>query len=256
MQKRGEKRGQVTLFIIIAILVIGMVALIYFLIPKAETSSVFNPENPNSFIQNCLEDEVDSVVSTLSSQGGSLEPDFYFTYNNINIEYLCYTNEPVPALCVVQQPLLKQHIESEIENAISDEVETCFTNLQENYRINGYDVQLTSGVIKAELLPKRIVVSLSDYILTETKGETVRYDAFNVILNNNLYELISIVKSIIEWEATVGGADVENYKRLYSDLDVSKNNRDDGTRIYVLTDLNTEDKFQFASRSFVFRPGH
>jgi len=41
----------------------------------------------------------------------------------------------------------------------------------------------------------------------------------------------------------------------YSDLRVDKNLRDDGTKIYIITDRNTGNKFQFASRSLVFPPG-
>jgi len=75
-------------------------------------------------------------------------------------------------------------------------------------------------------------------------------------LNNNLYELIAIANSIIEWEATQGDADVRIYMAYYPNLKVEKNLRDDGTRIYIITDKNTGDKFQFASRSLVYGPEH
>jgi len=254
IKKRGDKRGQITIFIIIAVLVIGLVALFFFIIPKTKTETTFDAKNPQGFIQNCLEDDVQNVVETLSTRGGSIEPEFYFTYNNVNIEYLCYTNENYK-LCMVQQPLLKPHIEAEIKKAIADKVETCFNNLEENYKINGYNVQLEKGKTEVELLPKRVVVNFKDYVLTVAKGETARHDSFNVVLNNNLYELISIAKSIVEWEATVGDADPRTYMTYYSDLRVDKNLRDDGTKIYIITDRNTGNKFQFASRSLVFPPG-
>jgi len=111
------------------------------------------------------------------------------------------------------------------------------------------------GKTTLELLPKRIVANF-DYSLTVSKAQTNRYDDFSVILNNNLYELISIANSIIEWEATLGDVDPRTYMALYPDLRVEKNLRDDGTKIYVLTDKNTGNKFQFASRSLVFPPGH
>ena len=107
-----------------------------------------------------------------------------------------------------------------------------------------------------ELLPKRVVASFN-YVLTVSRAQTDRYDSFSVVLNNNLYELISIANSIIEWEVIEGEANPRTYMALYNDfLIVERNHRDDGTNIYVLTDKNTEDKFQFASRSWVFLPGH
>lgn len=257
-EKRGESKiknkGQVTIFIIIAILIVGVAVLIYFLIPKAEVTTVFDEKNPSAFIQTCLEDKIKDTVETVSLQGGSLVPEHYFTYNNINIEYLCYTNQNYET-CVVQRPLLKQHTESEIENEIREDVVNCFNALKESYEEKSYNVGMESGITNVELLPKRVVASF-DYILSVSKGQTDRYDDFSVVLNNNLYELISIANSVIEWEVIEGEADPRIYMTFYPDLRVERNHRDDGTNIYVLTDKNTENKFQFASRSLVFPPGH
>jgi len=250
-----SKRAQVTIFIIIAILIIGAAVTIYMLVPKAETQAVFDAGNPQGFIQTCLEEEIEKTVDLVSSQGGSVVPEFFFNYQGDSIEYLCYTAENY-ATCVVQQPLLKQHIEKEIKQDISEEVESCFSNLQENYRNNGYNANLQTGRTTVELLPKRIVTNFGDYVLTISKGETARHDSFSVILNNNLYELTSIANSIIEWETRYGNAETTLYMNYYKDLKVEKKTQQDGTTIYILTDRNTGSKFQFASRSVVFPPGY
>ncbi len=245
----SRKKGQVTIFIIIAVLVVAFGVLIYMLAPGIRTGITGETKNPEQFIQTCLEDEIKDAVERLSIRGGSIEPEHYFTYNNIDIEYLCYTNENL-ALCVVQQPLLKQHVESEIKDEINDEVISCFDALRENYEDSGYVVVLQPGFTNVELLPKRIVTSFT-HVLTLTKGETETHDAFRIVLNNNLYELTSIANSIIEWETTYGDADPRLYMTYYPDLKVEKNPRDDGTSIYVLTDRNSGNKFQFTSRSLV-----
>ncbi len=250
-----ERGGQVTIFIIIAIIIIGIAVSIYLLVSRPETGTVFDATNPIGFIQTCLEDEIKSSVETLSLQGGSIEPEHYFLYQDNRIEYLCYTAEDYKT-CSVQRPLLKQHIESEIKEDISEEVATCFSNLQENYRSDGYTVDLQTGKTTVELLPKRIVTRLGDYVLTVSKGETARYDSFSVILNNNLYELTSIASSIIDWETNYGDAETTVYMTYYRDLKVEKKKQQEGTTIYILTDRNNENKFQFASRSVVFPPGY
>ena len=257
-EKRGEfkiqSKGQVTIFIIIAILIVGLAVLFFFVIPRAELTTAFNEKNPQAFIHSCLEDKIKDTVEKISLQGGSIEPEHYFTYNNVRIEYLCYTNENYKT-CIVQRPLLKQHIESEIENEIREDVVNCFNSLRASYEEKNYNVQMEVGRTTLELLPKRVVASF-DYLLTVSKGQTDRYNSFNVVLNNNLYELISISNSIVEWETIFGDVDPRTYMMLYPDLRVEKNLRDDGTKIYVLTDKNTENKFQFASRSLVFPPGY
>lgn len=251
---KKEKRGQITLFIILAILIVGLVLLFLFVIPGIGTSTTFDEKNPQAFIQTCLEDVLEETSETISLQGGSLVPEHYFTYNDINIQYLCYTNENYKT-CVIQKPLLQQNIEIEIKEEIEENVVGCFNALEESFESKNYDVQLETGKTTVELLPKRIAVSF-DYVLTVSKGQTDRYDDFSVVLNNNLYELLGIANSIVKWESTVGDANPRAYMTLYPDLKVNKNVRDDGTKIYVLTDKNTGGEFQFASRSLVFPPGY
>ncbi len=248
------KKGQVTLFIIIAVLIVATGILIYIFYPQISTTLGGSEQTPSSFIQNCMEDEIKDKLGIISLQGGSLNPEHYFTYNDVNIEYLCYTNENYKT-CIVQQPLLKQHIESEIKIGIETKVKDCFNELKSSFGSRGYEVSVREGEARIELLPQR-VISTFNYSVTLTRTQTDRYESFNVVINNNIYELISIAKSIIEWEATYGDADPRVYMAYYPDLKVEKNLRDDGTRIYGLTDRDTKNKFQFASRSVVFPPGH
>ena len=250
-----ERGGQVTIFIIIAIIIIGIVISVYLLIPRAGTETVFDATNPAGFIQTCLADEIENTIETLSFQGGTIVPEHYFLYQGSKIEYLCYTAENYKT-CSVQRPLLKQHIESEIKEDISEEVATCFNNLQENYRSDGYTVNLETGKTTVELLPKRVVTKFGDYVLRVSKGEMAIYDSFSVILNNNLYELTSITNSIIDWETNYGDAETTIYMTYYKDLKVEKKKQQDGTTIYILTDRNNGNKFQFASRSVAFPPGY
>ena len=108
--------------------------------------------------------------------------------------------------------------------------------------------------LNVELLPKRIVVTFNRS-LTLTKEESQKYSSFVVILNNNLYELVSIANSILNWEARYGDSETTTYMDYYHDLKVEKKKQSDGTTIYILTDRNNQNKFQFASRSIAWPPG-
>ncbi|HEA46714.1 MAG TPA: hypothetical protein ENH99_02940 [Candidatus Pacearchaeota archaeon] len=251
----NRKRGQVTIFIIIAIVIVGIAALIFFLSsPGGETGTDLDEDNPQGFIQFCLEEEIDNAIEKVSLQGGSINPEHSILYNDSEIEYLCFTGE-FYRTCVVQQSLLKEHIESEIENEIRDEVVNCFAQMEQVFSNQGFNVELTSGRTRVELLPERVIVGL-DYDLTLTKGDVERFDSFDIVLNNNLYELTSIANSIIEWETSLGDAETTIYMTYYSDLKVEKKKQQDGSTIYILTDRNDGSKFQFASRSGVFPPGY
>jgi hypothetical protein len=255
-EKRGmNSRGQVTIFIILAIIIVAIGVLIYSFYPQIKTSLTTQQQNPPSFIQSCLEEKIRNTVELISEQGGSIAPENYALYNDSNVEFLCYTTEYYRP-CLIQQPMLKPHIESEIINEIKEDAVACFNSMRESYVKQGYSVDLTEGETLVELLPQRISTNFN-YSLTLTKGEnTQKYNSFVVLLDNNLYELTAIANSIIDWESTYGDAEVTTYMTYYHNLKVEKNVLSDGRKVYVLSDRNLGNKFQFAVRSQVWPAGY
>jgi len=252
-----NKRGQVTIFIIVAIVIIAVAVLAYFFYPKL-TSKLIST-SPTSFIQECLENDFEKIVKTISLNGGSYEPKFYAEYYDKDrkknqVEYLCYTNEYYKT-CVVQQPLLQNHIEDEIEKTIKGKVDECFDSLVNSYKKKGYSANLEKNGYEANLLPEKIELSF-DYPLTLTKGASNKYEKFEIIIDNNLYELISIANSILEWESNYGDADISGYMNIYHWLKIERSKETGATKIYTLTDRDSDDKFRFASRSVVFPEGY
>lgn len=248
-----NKSGQLTIFVIIGVIVVAFGVMVYLFFPSVLVNFGIGTQNPARFIQTCMEDEIQSSVNTLSLQGGSLNPENYILYQNQKIEYLCYTEEEYKA-CVVQRPLLTGHIENEIKESIRQTENDCFVALKENFESQGYDVDLNRKETIVELLPERVVVTFNAD-LSLTKDETQRFEQLRVVLNNNLYELASIAGSIIDFETAYGDSETTTYMNYYHDLKVEKKQQSDGSRIYILTDRSTGDKFQFASKSFVFPPG-
>ena len=251
----GDKRGQVTIFIILAIIIVVGAVLAYLFLPGFRISSGLDVENPNAFIESCMEEEIDLTIEKISIQGGSLNPEHYFSYLNTPVEYLCYTNQYY-LTCVVQQPLLVNHLKSELDSALQNTANFCFNELKTSFEKKGYTIQINSGMIDTEFQAKNIVFNFPNYELTVQKGETQKYDSFSVIVNNNLYELANIATSIIDWEARYGDAETTTYMTYYPDLKVEKKKQGDGTTIYILTNRDTNDKFQFASRSIAWPPGY
>ncbi len=255
LPKIGQnKEGQVTIFIIIAIVIVALGILIYMFYPEIKSTIGVETKNPSAYLQDCLEPDIKNSIEELALQGGSINPPHYIMYNGKRIEYLCYTNEYHKA-CVMQQPLLDNHIEEEIKNNIQKKAKECLNSLKESYENRNYQVNLKQGDIKVELIPKRILVKLN-YPMTLSKENTETHDSFDVIVNNNIYELVSIANSILNWEANYGDAETTLYMNAYHDLKVEKLKQTEGSIIYILTDRNNLNKFQFASRSFAWPPGY
>lgn len=250
-----NKRGQVTIFIIIAIVIVAGGILVFSFWPQIKSAFTGSSTNPEAFIQECVEDELADAVELVSLQGGSANPTTgFYTYEGSKIEYLCYQNQAYASSCVVQQPFLKQHIESEIETKISDAVNSCFNSMQESFEKKGYDVSLTSGDLKVELLPGKVVATMNRE-LTLTKGDSERYDEFVIVFNNKLYEFVAIANSIIDWESEYGDCETTVYMGYYHWLVLEKLKQTDGTKIYILKDKSNEDVFKFASRSRILSGG-
>jgi len=247
-----NRRGQVTIFIIIGVIIVAIAVLIYSFYPQIKSALGGEEKNPQSYIQTCLEDEINKVVEKISLSGGDLNPTFFSTFDGIKIKNLCYTSLYC-TLCSVQEPQLNPHIEEEIKNNIEDKADKCFDSLKTSYEKRGFDVNLKKEDIDVKILPKKITTTLN-YTVTITKSDTQRYDNFVIALNNNLYELLAIANNIVELEANYGNSDVTIYMDLYPHLKVEKRLLSDGTKIYIASDRATENKFEFASRSLVYSP--
>jgi hypothetical protein len=246
-----NKRGQITIFIIIGIIIV-VIALFFFLVFPKIKYSIESKKSAQGYMQTCIEDTLKDNVKKISLQGGSLNPTLFSTYDNVNIRNLCYSAEYCK-LGTLQEPQLEPAIEREIKNSIEQEVESCFESMKNSYEKKGYSADLKNGEVNVNILPQQISVDLNASLTLE-KGSAEKYDSFVVVLNNNLYELIAIANNILEREATVGDTDVTLYMDIYPQIQVKKRSMSDGTKIYLIIDRNTQDKFQIASRSLVLSP--
>jgi hypothetical protein len=254
-KKKRSKKAQVTIFVIIGIVIIGLAILVYLFYPKIRSTLGFAEENPSQFLQRCLEDDVLTNLEILSSQGGSLNPEHYYLYQDEKLEYLCYTEEYFLP-CVVQKPLLERSIENEIEIAIQSQFNACLEDMKNNFEGRGYRVNIEEEGLDVELLPEFVGINFGSSI-TLTKGEDVqRYNTARANIRSDLFDLVSIAGSILNWEASYGDAETTAYMDYYRDLKVEKYKQSDGTTVYILTNRDSEDKFQFASRSVAWPPGY
>jgi hypothetical protein len=252
MVVKEGKRGQLTIFIILAILIIALALLIYFFLPKLRGSGGLESDNPYSYIQTCMKDKIENTIETVSLQGGDYiinkDGGFYF-YRGEYVKYLCYTDEDFQP-CTNQQPFLTEHVQSEILNNIKSDSETCFNSLVESYRKKGYEVDLKKGTPEVAIIPDSVSTKFNNE-LTITKGsENQNYKNFEIKLNSNLYNMLEVAKNIVIWEINVGDSLPEAYMNDNPYLKVEKKKKERDIKLYILTDRNTGEVFKFASRSF------
>jgi hypothetical protein len=248
------KRGQVAIYVIIAVVIVVLGILIYFLFPQI--GEIFGAEfTPSVFLKTCIEPTVQEGVVLLSKQGGYSSPKGFVNYRGSRVKYLCYTSEYfVP--CKVQQPLIKAHFEKELEEMIKTKAESCMAELKEEYRTRNYQVSGGDNIVSSvELIPGAINIRV-DAPLTVSKESTQTFRTFNSVFNSEIYDLILISTSIIDYEATYGDSAVDVYHQYYPNLRIEKVKLQDGTTVYTLTNVVSGDSFTFASRSLAWPPGY
>ena len=172
-----SKRGQVAIFVIVALVIVIGGILVYFLFPQV-TDIFTGQTDPNTFLRTCVEDEIYSGIEILSKQGGYANPEGFIRHQGSNVKYLCYTAEYyVP--CKVQQPMIKEHFEKELGEIVKDKAKNCVDDLKSRYEKRGYSVTMTSPVNSlVEITMGRIRVKI-EAPMTITKEITETFKKFN-----------------------------------------------------------------------------
>lgn len=270
MYKKGEKKfifylmrdskGQVTIFIIVAVVMVAIVALFFLLrgnvIPaiggKAE-------ENPGNFLEVCMEDSVHEALELISSQGGyvsnPLNKTFQFEGEKdfTDISYLCY-NQGDYLPCVNQEPMLIQHLKNEIKDYIFDDVNDCFDDLTSSFKNQGYGVEVTERGFDIGFEEGKVVVDIDADVTLTKSGETTTQNDFQAIFSSKFYDLAIVVQEIVNKEATT--CEFNNYDRFsYTDLDIYSYRTTDSSVIYKIKHLGSEEEFKFAIRGCVMPAG-
>ncbi len=257
-----KKRGQLTIFIIVGILLVASVSLFFLsragFIPqllggKPETSA-------NVFLDSCLEEEIDEAIKIISLQGGyisnPLNKTFTFTDEGVanDISYLCY-NQGI-GFCINQELVLLKHLEDEIKNYIEEDVENCFIEMIDSFNRQRFEVGVgpNSGLnsFEVELNSKEVIVQTDSKVTLTKSGESSTQKNFRVSVNTRLYELANVVQEIVNKEATKCDFDHFGYMGLYKEFTIDKPTKlPDSTQIYRIEYKDTGEKFRFAVRGCV-----
>ena len=250
----GGKRGQVAIFVIIAIVIVAAVAII-FLYPNLRIGITTGDFSPNNYLSTCMENSVRESIDILSKQGGYRNPEGYLIYNNEKIKYLCYASEYYQR-CAVQQPMIKDHFEKELENMIDPEARECFESLKREYERRNYEISASNHQINVSVVPNVIEISLKSDVRVRKDELQENFDEFNIREDSEMYDLLMTAQNIIEFESTFGDSETTLYMQYYPELKIEKTKLGDGSKVYKLTNVVSEESFTFASRSQAWPPGY
>ncbi len=249
LEIKGE-RGQVAIFVILAIVIVAAVFLIFWLTPAR---NIFTDAQPTIRLEECVMPTLEEGIDKTSLQGGGIDPENYYLYQGEKIEYLCFTNQYYET-CGMQRPLLKQYVEDELYDYVEPTARGCLDDVRDDLERRGWDVS-GSRDIDLRIEPGSIDIIMSGFSMTrEDTGEM--YDEFVVSKRTDLYNLLMISTSILNWEARYGDSEIVSYMMYYPDMRIGKEKQPDGTTIYEVSSRDTGREFVFATRSLAWPPGY
>lgn len=225
---QDKKRGQVTIFIIIAVLIVAGV-LSYFLlrekIPiKPSTKKFSNVEN---YFLDCIGEQAKQGVTILEEQGGYIYlPEFqagteYFpsssqlNFLGSQIQYWYYfsgnkiVKERIPS---------KQDMQNQLSNFISERLLECDLN---NFILQGYDIKTGKADIETKIENEKISIKIEMPLSIAFGDEKVVFKYHDTEIKTKLGKFYNLGKRIYNKEKQT--AFLENYAldviRLYAPVD-------------------------------------
>ena len=250
--KMKNKKGQLTIFIIMAILIVVSILIAIYLMGRSEFESPVNL-NPEQFVRKCVKDAVSPSIEAVIRNGGVIEPSFFKMYEGEAYNYLCF-QEQWYLPCVNHYPQLREIIEEQIRSDSAQRVSDCFEGFKEEFESRGYDIQ--EGVIDydVEIVLGRVEIYINKTIEL-SKGEgSQSFDNFDSHILSPLDEIIDVVYEIVNQEAQYCNFDYNGFMLLYPEHDIDRVEYD-YSRIYKVTDRRSGKMFKFAVRSCAWKHG-
>lgn len=250
-----NKRGQMTIWVIIAVVFVAVIVLFFLLRSNINPNvSVAVEENPRVFISNCVSNYVNEAVDIILPHGGFANPGHSKFYNDINVSYLCY-NKGNYNPCVNQHPLLLNEMKKEIQAYAEPRIEQCFQDYKFEMAKREIIVDLEPMALNVEIVPDKILVDLDRRVTITNRGESYSLNEFNVEVLNPVYDLGRIAMEIASQEAEYCYFEYVGYMILYPKYKIEKIPMSDSTNIYTIQDKKSGKQMNIAVRSCAIPAG-
>ncbi|MEW6063459.1 MAG: hypothetical protein AB1571_03785 [Nanoarchaeota archaeon] len=243
------KRGQVTLFIILGIVILVVIALIFGLrnimgIGIGDDRFLSLKMGPLADdLNKCIKEKANNGIVLIGKQGGTLKPIKYRLYNGNKVNYLCY-NLIGDERCSNRMVLLS-NMEKELNDYLQFELANCVDTRALAKKLF-YKVTVGRLSVDTKILRDNVVVNVK-YPITISKGSAaLSQEDFSQAISRPLGDLYNTVYDIVDSEASSGQFLQLPYmlaKRGSVEINVDKPYPD---KVYILNKKNDNYIFQFA----------
>ncbi len=251
-----KNKAQITIFVIMALVILA-VSLIFIALPRLKIEpTIPKVENPQEFIEKCINDNGKKAAEILIANGGYLNASLYVLYENKKVPYLCY-NKNYYTPCLPQNPLLIQYLEKEITRYIAPKLNSCFETVASGAESRGQDVNIGDMSIETTVSNK-IKINVKRKLIISKSETTLSFDSFSSQFSSPLYSLASVASEIVSQEAKFCNFEYLGYMILYPDFLITKENvggAGSQSTIYIVKDKKTSKAFSLAIKGCSLPPG-
>ncbi len=244
-----KKRGQVTLFIIIGILIVASVILVLYLRGQLFFGPV-TPENLNTkmipirdHVIKCMQEVSPQYIEKIGLQGGYLSTptDTYRMWNNETVSYLCYNVKNQPNC--YNRMLTKAHMEQELQDALNLGLSQCID--MSKFQGKGYDIVWGTRKTSVEIGDDKIIVTVKMPITIKKDEVSITEQEFISNFNYPLGRLYNIAQDMIDVESQYGEFDQLTYMLMKKGQYIIDKQRPYPDKLYILKTKDNPYIFQF-----------
>jgi len=257
----SSKCSQVTIFIIIAVLLVVGVGIVFVVRNSLKSRGENLPvgtENVGDYVTNCLKLTSENGLILIGRQGGyykfasepnvaysgnDSEPGILFTnLGSINVPYYYNLQNIMPS---------KEKIEEQLSFYVEDNLGKCINDFSV-FKQKGFTIDAGNIDVTTTILDEKVRVSL-DYLVTITKGETTQTKtAHSAEIPLRLGLVYNISKDFVSLQAPISGRlCLECLSAVVpSGFHVQVLKYNDNTNIFVFTDK--ERKLNNNNYDFIF----
>ncbi len=233
------KRSQVSVFIIIGLILLVVVALsmyVYELGTGRLQNSVDNSliiksttEPVKRYVENCIDQVSEGPVKMVGRNGGTLNPANFRWYENQKYNYLCTNDQGtcIPTL------LLRQDMEKELEDTIRDSLSGCVD--LSVFEKQGFDVKTGPMAVNVTIGLEHVNVRVDYPIELTREGLDLVVSEFSTDINEPLGMLYDEGIEIINDENTKGSFDEVDFMYNNGDRINVEKHRPYPDVVYTLT---------------------
>jgi len=223
-----KKRGQITAFVIMGLVLAISVALLYYLIAQQQRTIVISEVEQQfeatiqldfvePYVKECLRDVGKRAIIRLAERGGTLQPIEYIEHNNTKINILC--NERFQPSCV-NSMLTRDSIEKELEIELQTKITHCLAF--SIFEKKGYEITEGSTELDIKIGDRSISIRLDHPVEFKRQNREVKFNRFQASVDMPFGELYELAIDIINSEIEFGYFDQDEYMLLNPDLKIHK----------------------------------